>query len=58
LVKVKRDVRSPIEVVSESVNAVLEKSIIYLLGEFGQGIKLIQAGKTIQELPPDFFNRK
>jgi len=49
---------TPIEIVPKSGNTILEKSIIYLLGEFGRGIRRIQAGDTIPGVPADFFKQK
>jgi hypothetical protein len=44
-----------IEMMPESVNTILEKSIIYLLGQFGWGIKQIQTGRSIPGVPPKYF---
>lgn len=49
---------TPIEAIPESVNTILERSIIYLLGEFGRGIRRIQAGDAIPGVLDDFFKKK
>jgi len=49
---------TPIEMMPESVNTILEKSIIYFLGEFGRGIRRIQSGNAIPGVSADFFKQK